>query len=255
MERDGFLFYRSYYDAIKELPAEDKAAVYDAIMEFALYHHEVKVTGTAKVVMTLVKPLLEANCKRYMNGKTPKVKASVKQDGSKSEANAKQTPSKHEANTEQSASKPEGKDKDKEKDKEESKDKEETKEDKDSKDIVSLDAHAVIDHFNQRLGTNYRYSKTAMTPIMARLGDGYTVDQCNGVIDKKCVDWAEDAKMAKYLTIETLFRPGNFEKYLNQVQAAPKEDYFMRVAREGTNAGSGNSKDSGNQASGIFNPF
>ena len=35
------------------------------------------------------------------------------------------------------------------------------------------------------------------------------------VIDKKCKEWI-GTEFEKYLTPETLFRPSNFEKYLNQ---------------------------------------
>lgn len=36
MERDSFVFYRSFYDSIKELSGKEKALVYDAIFEYAL---------------------------------------------------------------------------------------------------------------------------------------------------------------------------------------------------------------------------
>jgi hypothetical protein len=92
--RESTVFYRSFYEAIKELDADTQAQVYSAIFEYALNFNEVEVKGVAKTVFTLIKPQLDANLKRYENG----TKAKVKQNGSKTEAKQKQTKSKVEAN-------------------------------------------------------------------------------------------------------------------------------------------------------------
>lgn len=73
----------------------------------------------------------------------------------------------------------------------------------------------VINHLNSRAGTHYK-ATTANTRklIKARLKEGFTVDEIKLVIDKKCVDWGHNPKMAEYLRPDTLF--GNkFEGYLN----------------------------------------
>ena len=92
--RESTIFYRSFYEAIKELDADTQAQVYSAIFEYALNFNEVEVKGLAKTVFTLIKPQLDANLKRYENG----TKAKVKQNESKAEAKPKQTKSKVEAN-------------------------------------------------------------------------------------------------------------------------------------------------------------
>ena len=92
--RDSAIFYRSFYEAIKELDPVLQAQVYSAVFEYALNFHEVELTGIAKTVFTLIKPQLDANNKRYTNGTKPK----RKQNGSKTEARKKQTRSKVEAN-------------------------------------------------------------------------------------------------------------------------------------------------------------
>ncbi len=92
--RESTIFYRSFYEAIKELDAETQSKVYSAIFEYALNFNEVEVKGLAKTVFTLIKPQLDANLKRYENG----TKAKVKQVVSKQEAKQKQTISKVEAN-------------------------------------------------------------------------------------------------------------------------------------------------------------
>ena len=92
--RESTVFYRSFYEAIKELDADTQAQVYSAIFEYALNFNEIEVKGVAKTVFTLIKPQLDANLKRYENG----TKAKMKQVVSKQEAKPKQTTSKVEAN-------------------------------------------------------------------------------------------------------------------------------------------------------------
>lgn len=89
MARDSFIFYRSFYEAISELPKENQADTYDAIMQYALNQKEIELTGISKAIFSLVKPQLDANYKKYENGKQKK---------SKKEANQKQNESKTETN-------------------------------------------------------------------------------------------------------------------------------------------------------------
>lgn len=88
--RESTVFYRSFYEAIKELDAELQAQVYSAIFEYALNFNEVELKGVAKTVFTLIKPQLDANQKRYQNG----TQAKQKQNTSKQEAKIKQSKSK-----------------------------------------------------------------------------------------------------------------------------------------------------------------
>lgn len=83
------------------------------------------------------------------------------------------------------------------------------------------DADEVIDHLNSRTGSSYRHSDSARKHILGRLNEGFTVQDCKDVIDKKCVDWM-GTDYEKFLVPDTLFRPSNFEKYLNQ-RIAPKK--------------------------------
>jgi hypothetical protein len=92
--RDSTIFYRSFYEAIKELSPELQAQVYSAIFEYALNFKETELTGLAKTVFTLVKPQLDANLKRYASGTVPKRKRNV----SETEANNKRNRSETEAN-------------------------------------------------------------------------------------------------------------------------------------------------------------
>ena len=85
----------------------------------------------------------------------------------------------------------------------------------------------VIDRLNDRAGTNYKEStEKTKRLIHARLKEGFSLEDFNRVIDKKCREWS-NTEMAKYLRPETLFGT-KFESYLNQPDAIakPKDDYF-----------------------------
>lgn len=89
MARDSFIFYRSFYEAINELPKENQADTYRAIAKYALEQEETELSGISKAIFSLVKPQLDANYKKYENGKQKKSKpeANDKQKGSKAETN------------------------------------------------------------------------------------------------------------------------------------------------------------------------
>lgn len=66
--RDSFVFYRSWVDSIKKLPKTQQLDLFLAIFDYALDDKETELTGTSKIIYDLVKPLLEANTKRYKDG-------------------------------------------------------------------------------------------------------------------------------------------------------------------------------------------
>lgn len=68
MDRDSFIFYKSFYEAICETDTETQVELYDAICRKALYNEDVNLSGTAKILYTLIKPQIEANSKRYSDG-------------------------------------------------------------------------------------------------------------------------------------------------------------------------------------------
>ena len=74
----------------------------------------------------------------------------------------------------------------------------------------------IIDYLNTVCGTSYRAtSKATQRLISARLHEGFTVEDFKAVIRTKHAEWANDAKMSKFLRPETLFGT-KFESYLNQ---------------------------------------
>lgn len=100
-ERKAFSFYRSYYEASKDLPTKEDQA--DFLMAICSYIFddgvEPEITGVASAMFKLAKPNLDTSIKRASVGQTGgKSKANAKQNGSKPEANDKQTKSNDEAN-------------------------------------------------------------------------------------------------------------------------------------------------------------
>ena len=80
----------------------------------------------------------------------------------------------------------------------------------------SKQVKAIVQFLNEKTGSHYRASSAKTKKLIhARLKEGFTVDDFEKVIVKKCKDWKNDSKMAKYLRPETLFGT-KFEGYLNE---------------------------------------
>ena len=63
MDRENsFVFYRSFKDAIDNCPEDDRLAIYDSIVSYALDGTPPEITeGTIKIVWPLIEPQLNAN--------------------------------------------------------------------------------------------------------------------------------------------------------------------------------------------------
>jgi len=66
---ESMIFYRSFYDSMEELDDASRLALYDAIIRFGLYDEEPSLTGITKNFFTIMRPLIEANKTRAVNGK------------------------------------------------------------------------------------------------------------------------------------------------------------------------------------------
>jgi len=73
----------------------------------------------------------------------------------------------------------------------------------------------VVEYMNTIAGTKYR-ANTGNTAkmILARYKDGYTMDEIKKVISTQYAKW-KGTDMMQHFNPVTLFRPNNFEKYLN----------------------------------------
>lgn len=59
--RDSMIIYRSFYEAIKELPKDAQADVWNAVFEYSLNFNTINLEGIAKTIFILIKPQLDAN--------------------------------------------------------------------------------------------------------------------------------------------------------------------------------------------------
>ena len=68
MKRDSMVFYRSFYEAIVNLPDVELAQAFRAIAEYGLNGIETECSGTARVALMMAKPQIDKNNMRYANG-------------------------------------------------------------------------------------------------------------------------------------------------------------------------------------------
>lgn len=89
----------------------------------------------------------------------------------------------------------------------------------------------VIDKLNELTGSNFSYTtKNTVQLINGRLADGYTEEDLISVVEKMCKNWKYEADMSQYLRPSTLFRPTNFENYLNAKN--PYERKYVEVKQD-----------------------
>jgi len=82
----------------------------------------------------------------------------------------------------------------------------------------------IIAYLNEKTGKRYSAtSRVNQGHMSARLKEGFTVDDFKHVIDVKCFQWKDDAKMAKFLRPETLFGT-KFDRYLNEEKIQTHRD-------------------------------
>lgn len=67
MKRDSFIFYRSFYEGLKNIPDADRLQCYDAIVRYGLDGEE-QAEGIAAAVLALVRPVIDSNNQRFVNG-------------------------------------------------------------------------------------------------------------------------------------------------------------------------------------------
>lgn len=99
--RDSFIFYRSFAEAIRELEPEQKAQLIDGIIDYALDDKEPDIKGVAKAMFSLIRPQIDANNKRYENGKRggrPKKDSNQEETEEKPKRNQNETKTKPNVN-------------------------------------------------------------------------------------------------------------------------------------------------------------
>jgi uncharacterized phage protein (TIGR02220 family) len=104
---------------------------------------------------------------------------------------------------------------------------------KSNKEIYKENIEEIINYLNNKIDTHYRTTtpKTKQL-IIARLNEGFKVDDFKTVIDNKYSTWFKDKKMCNYLRPETLFGT-KFENYLNEkVKKRLSDEELINMLKE-----------------------
>ena len=204
MERESFIFYKSFYDSIKELAPEEQVQIYDAIFKYQFEAKEIELKGICKSIFTLIIPQLKANNKSYLNG--------LKGGAPKGNQNAtKKQPKNNLDSTKKQPNENEN---------------ENENENVNDKYIILVEQ--VINYMNELAGTSFKTTtKKTQTAIKARLKEGFTVEELKDVVYSKYHEWFEKpikfqngVMSDKYYRPDTLFGT-KFESYLENY----KRDY------------------------------
>ncbi|MEJ8591503.1 conserved phage C-terminal domain-containing protein [Riemerella anatipestifer] len=99
----------------------------------------------------------------------------------------------------------------------------------------------LLKKFNEITGRRFRETKANLQGISARLKDGYTEQEILEVIQVKTLEWKNNPTMSVHLNPITVFRPSNFDKYINQVLTIKENPqqyakYFQKINRINTRA-------------------
>ena len=66
MNRDTFVFYRSYFDAIEFLSKKNRLLAYEAIAKYALNQEEIQdLPPQVAIILKMAKPNIDANIRNY----------------------------------------------------------------------------------------------------------------------------------------------------------------------------------------------
>ena len=221
--RDSMVFYRSFYEALRDVDNDTKAILYDAIFDYGLNFKEPELTGIAKTVFTLIRPQITANIRKFENGqkgaehghkggrppseeplnnptetpqeplnnptKTPNVNANANDNDN---ANVNDNDKKNELLPTGNAPLV-------------------------FSEKLNKAMNSIIPYLNEKAGTSFKANnKATVRLISARLKEGYGWHDFKAVIDGKTAEWIGSKEMKQYLRPSTLFGT-KFESY---VQAA-----------------------------------
>ena len=210
MNKKYFTFLESFWETAQALPEEMQVGAMNAIVKYGLYGELPEDPIMLAIVTALKAPIDDGNEireKRREAGSKPKQK----------EANGNKTEQK-----ETKASKMEQTETNGNKEKEKAKETEK----KNNKDLMSS-AASVLDALNRETGRHFKPTEGTLKPIMARLREERTVEECLEIIRKQVKAWKDDKRMSGYLRPETLFSSSHFDSYLN----APEPESIDRSER------------------------
>lgn len=212
--RDSLVFYRSFAEAAKYLPDEERLQFFDSLVAYALDGVEPELVGSAAGMFLLVRPQIDANNRKYENGKkggrptNESIGDTENLNETKPKPNHNQTITKTEPNVNVNVNANVNAN---------------DKENAPTKVDVWLLSQNVLTYLNEQAGTTYKTDDVnSVRLITGLLQKGYTEEQMKTVIEKKVGSWLGDPKVEQYLRPSTLFGP-KFEQYLNEPDSARKQ--------------------------------
>ena len=89
MKRDQFTFYRSYYEAMKDLSVEECTKLLLAIAAYALDEEEPELSGSCSACFKLIRPTLDSGRNKAANRMNAEEQSEIKPktNGNKAKSN------------------------------------------------------------------------------------------------------------------------------------------------------------------------
>ena len=182
--RDSFVFYRSFYEAIKLLPKKYQHICFQQLCEYALNDKPLEgLPGTVEAILKSFKPQVDANNRRYENGLK----------GGRPKGNQNETKQKPKHN--QNETKPKRNDNDNVNDNVNDNDNEKGNGNDNASGSDENLPLSLISYLNQKTGSSYKVDADITGRIISLFGQGYSVEDMRTVIDRKCAEWCDDKKM------------------------------------------------------------
>ncbi|MEC4272713.1 conserved phage C-terminal domain-containing protein [Adlercreutzia sp. R25] len=215
-------FFEGYFDTGQQIGSWEARCEYWGALVHFFHTGEVPdiASAEARIAFTASKPSVELSRKRASAGRDGgEAKAA---NAAKSEASRKKT-------DKQASGKSEAKQKQTVKQKPRNMNMKMKEKMKGEKTLLSageadaLPYEAIVARLNEAAGTKFRAdSAQTRSMINGRFAEGYTLDDFFHVIDVKCAKWNREPRpgekdMRPYLRPKTLFAPGNFESYVNEI--------------------------------------
>lgn len=211
----GFMFFDSYYEQYLLLDEDERSEFLKAILEFAFNGIEPEFKSrTCKIAFVGIRPHLNKSVQNSKNG------ARGGAPIGNQNARKKTSPQEEEKN----------------KNEEENKKVEiQTRNNRNSSEKQPNDnlILSLLNHLNSRTTGRYVADERNVNLITTLINRGFTEKQLKQVVDFKCDEWLNVPKMREQLKPGVLFKPENFERYLQECeQAPPTENEQRRIAKE-----------------------
>lgn len=222
MQRDSFIFYRSFYEAIRELPRDIQGEVLTAIIEYGLDGVTTdNLKPIARAIVALIKPQIDANNRRFDNGKKggrpPKMETETKPKHNLTET--KDKPNKNQTETE---TKPNKNVNDNVNDdnvllgKEPKGSLSDLEEEGKAKLNNDIDFEKLLNFISDKTKRRFKtINDQIKRKYKARLKEGYTKEDILEAIENAVKDKYHMEQGYKYLTPEFFSRPVTLDKYKN----------------------------------------